>query len=117
MKFDLADVIKEYIKDRDYNVKDAEYLIIGKRGALRREVINKMLEVLTLKVDANNVGNILWVAIVVSNIIAVKGNELGGLIGKALSKLSNFDIKNIAAVKPIKNNVIKPLLKVAACTY
>ena len=28
LKFELADAIKEYIKDRDYNVKDSEYLII-----------------------------------------------------------------------------------------
>lgn len=47
MKFDLADAIKEYIKDRDYNLKDSEYLIIGQRGALRRDAINTMLERLT----------------------------------------------------------------------
>ncbi|WP_243156444.1 tyrosine-type recombinase/integrase [Clostridium sp. C8-1-8] len=29
LKFDLADAIKEYIKDRDYNAKDSEYLIAG----------------------------------------------------------------------------------------
>ncbi|NFI55792.1 integrase [Clostridium botulinum] len=44
LKFDLADVIKEYIKDRDYNVKDSEYLVIGQRGALKRDAINTMLE-------------------------------------------------------------------------
>ena len=43
MKFDLADVIKEYIKDRDYTVKDSEYLIIGQRGALRRKAENTNL--------------------------------------------------------------------------
>ena len=42
-----------------------------------------------LKIDANKVGNMVGVATAVSinavsNIIAVKGNELGGLIGKAL---------------------------------
>ena len=71
-----------------------------------------------LKADVNKVGNMVGVATAVSvnavsNIIAVKGNELGGLIGRALSKLSNFDIKNITGIKTLKNNVIKPLLKVA----
>lgn len=47
LKFDLADTIKEYIKDRDYRLKDSEYLIIGQKGALRREAINTMLERLT----------------------------------------------------------------------
>lgn len=36
LKFDLADAIKEYIKDRDYNVKDSEYLVIGQRGAIKK---------------------------------------------------------------------------------
>lgn len=39
MKFDLADVIKDYIKDRDYSVKDSEYLIIGQRGAIEHQII------------------------------------------------------------------------------
>lgn len=46
-KFDLADAINEYIKDRDYSLKDSEYLVIGQRGALRRDAINTMLERLT----------------------------------------------------------------------
>jgi integrase/recombinase XerD len=37
LKFDLADTIKEYIKDRDYSLKDSKYLVIGQRGALRIE--------------------------------------------------------------------------------
>ncbi|WP_300385478.1 tyrosine-type recombinase/integrase [Clostridium sp.] len=47
LKFDLSDTIKEYIRDRDYNLKDSEYLIIGQKGALRRDAINTMLERLT----------------------------------------------------------------------
>lgn len=54
MKFDLADVIKDYIKDRDYSVKDSEYLIIGQRGALRRDEINTMLERLTKEIGMVN---------------------------------------------------------------
>ena len=29
MKLDLAYVIKEYIKNRYYSIKDSEYLVIG----------------------------------------------------------------------------------------
>ncbi len=54
LKFDLADVIKEYIKDRDYNVKDSEYLVIGQRGALKRDAINTMLERLTKDIGMVN---------------------------------------------------------------
>ena len=54
MKFDLADVIKEYIKDRDYTVKDSEYLVIGQRGALKRDAINTMLERLTKDIGMVN---------------------------------------------------------------
>ena len=54
LKFDLADVIKEYIKDRDYTVKDSEYLIIGQRGALKRDAINTMLERLTKDIGMVN---------------------------------------------------------------
>ena len=54
LKFDLADVIKEYIKDRDYNLKDSEYQIIGQRGALRRDAINTMLERLTEEIGMVN---------------------------------------------------------------
>ena len=36
----MADVTKEYIRDRDYSLKDSEYLIIGQRGALRRDAIS-----------------------------------------------------------------------------
>ena len=54
LKFELADAIKEYIKDRDYNVKDSEYLIIGQRGALRRDAINTMLERLTKEIGMVN---------------------------------------------------------------
>ncbi|MBS5308811.1 tyrosine-type recombinase/integrase [Clostridium tertium] len=54
LKFDLADVIKEYIKDRDYSLKDSEYLVIGQRGALRRDAINTMLERLTEEIGMIN---------------------------------------------------------------
>jgi integrase/recombinase XerD len=54
LKFDLADAIKEYIKDRDYNAKDSEYLIVGQRGALRRDAINTMLERLTDEIGMIN---------------------------------------------------------------
>lgn len=54
LKFELADVIKEYIKDRDYNVKDSGYLVIGQRGALRRDAINTMLERLTNEIGMVN---------------------------------------------------------------
>jgi integrase/recombinase XerD len=54
LKFDLADVIKEYIKERDYSLKDSEYLIIGQRGALRRDAINTMLERLTDEIGMVN---------------------------------------------------------------
>jgi integrase/recombinase XerD len=54
MKFDLADVIKEYIKDRDSSLRDSEYLVIGQRGALRRDAINTMLERLTNEIGMVN---------------------------------------------------------------
>jgi integrase/recombinase XerD len=54
LKFDLADAVKEYIRDRDYSLKDAEYLIIGQRGALRRDAINTMLERLTEEIGMIN---------------------------------------------------------------
>jgi integrase/recombinase XerD len=54
LKFDLSDAIKEYIRDRDYNLKDAEYLIIGQRGVLRRDAINTMLERLTEEIGMVN---------------------------------------------------------------
>lgn len=54
LKFELADAIKEYIKDRDYTVKDSEYLIIGQRGVLRRDAINTMLERLTNEIGMVN---------------------------------------------------------------
>ena len=43
LKFDSVDVIKAYIKYRDYTVKDSEYLVIGQRGALRRKAENTNL--------------------------------------------------------------------------
>ena len=54
LKFDLANAIKDYIKDRDYTVKDSEYLMIGQRGALRRDEINTMLERLTKDIGMVN---------------------------------------------------------------
>ena len=54
VKLDLADEIKEYIKDRDYSLKDSEYLIIGQRGALKRDAINTMLERLTDEIGMVN---------------------------------------------------------------
>lgn len=54
LKFDLSDAIKEYIRDRDYSVKDSEYLVIGQRGALRRDAINIMLERLTEEIGMIN---------------------------------------------------------------
>ena len=50
----VIDVIKEYIKDRDYTVKDSEYLVIGQRGALKRDAINTMLERLTKEIGMVN---------------------------------------------------------------
>ena len=46
--------IKEYIKERDYNAKDSEYLVIGQRGVLRRDAINTMLERLTKDIGMVN---------------------------------------------------------------
>ena len=54
LKLDLSDAIKEYIRDRDYSVKDSEYLVIGQRGALRRDAINTMLERLTEEIGMIN---------------------------------------------------------------
>jgi integrase/recombinase XerD len=54
LKFDVADAIKEYISERDNNSKDSEYLVIGQRGALRRDAINTMLERLTEEIGMIN---------------------------------------------------------------
>lgn len=55
LKFDVADAIKEYIAERNNDSKiDSEFLIIGQRGALRRDAINTMLERLTKEIGMIN---------------------------------------------------------------
>jgi integrase/recombinase XerD len=50
VKFEVMDTIQEYISERNNNpYKTSEYLILGQRGAIRRDAVNTLLERHTLK--------------------------------------------------------------------
>jgi integrase/recombinase XerD len=45
VKFEVMDTIQEYISERNNHVyKNSEYLILGQRGAIRRDAVNTLLE-------------------------------------------------------------------------
>ncbi len=60
LKSEALETIKEYLVERNNNpYKDSEYLILGQRGAIQRDVVNTILEKYTNKGNSEDILSVI----------------------------------------------------------